>query len=116
MVLLPRGRTFPRVGSMLTPVGFSVAQVSVTDCPGLMDSGCAVNFAMRAGNSAALAYDGAGLGAGAGAGGVWPKAAIVVQRTATRIRWCILRKIYQRPPAVSITCSALARCSGHMVK
>jgi hypothetical protein len=51
---------------MFTLTGFSVAHDNVSDCPGWMDSGVAVNFSMRAGNSAARAYDGAGLDAGAG--------------------------------------------------
>src|SRR5580698_1640297 len=54
-VFEPRGRTFPSAGSMVTLVGFSTAQVSVTAWPGLMDSGVAANFSMRAGSCAARA-------------------------------------------------------------
>jgi hypothetical protein len=36
---LPRGVTRPGAGSMVTPFGFSVAQISVADSPGLMAAG-----------------------------------------------------------------------------
>ncbi len=46
----PEGTARPTVGSMVVVRGFSTAHFSVTDWPGLMASGSAVNAMMRAGS------------------------------------------------------------------
>src|SRR5215831_4177804 len=53
---LPRGMTRPGSGSMVTPAGFSVCQMSVNDCPGLIDAGWAEKSRILAGSSLAFPY------------------------------------------------------------
>jgi hypothetical protein len=48
--------TRPGSGSIVTPVGFSVYQTSVTDCPGLIEAGWTVKSTILAGISLAFPY------------------------------------------------------------
>src|SRR5205807_2924610 len=54
--LLPLATTRPSPGSIVTPLGFSVAQLRTVDCPGWTAAGAAVKLMIRAGISAALRY------------------------------------------------------------
>jgi hypothetical protein len=48
---LPRAVTRPTPGSIVTPLGFSVAHTSVTGWPGRTAAGCAVKLTIRAGGT-----------------------------------------------------------------